>query len=140
MSVTISNRASALARLFAIALALCAASEDTSTAQEDQMRALEKQTQELMDAVSTGDSSVWDRYLDANVLYLSEDGVRKTKADLLREITPLPKGISGSITVASFDVRFYGNSRKIFLRSDQGRVVGFVDRREGRDVPWDRVE
>jgi hypothetical protein len=29
-------------------------------------------------------------------------------------------------------------SRKIFRRSTDGRVTGFVDRREGRDVPWTR--
>jgi hypothetical protein len=56
----------------------------------------------------------WDRYLDPRMLYLSEDGTRKSKADLLKEITPLPKGISGTIT-------------------------GFVDRREGRDIPWKRI-
>ena len=29
-------------------------------------------------------------------------------------------------------------SRKIFLRSVDGRVAGLVDRREGRDIPWTR--
>ena len=29
--------------------------------------------------------------------------------------------------------------RKIFLRDSAGRVVAFVDRREGRDVRWERV-
>jgi ketosteroid isomerase-like protein len=220
-------------------------------AQEDIARILKQQTQELFDAVTSGDARVWDRHLDANVIYLSEDGTRKTKADLLKEITPLPKGISGSIVVSAFEVRRHGDtvitthndlesenyfghalkaeyrttdtwirtaqgwklaasqvhaqlidppsialpalkldeyigtyrlnaditytirrtgdaltgersgrptqtlsaeasdvffvagqprSRKIFLRSADGRVTGFVDRREGRDVPWRREQ
>lgn len=232
-----------------LALALGAATAVTVRAQEDVARTLKQQTRELFDAVTAGDARVWDRYLDANVIYLSEDGVRKGKADLLKEITPLPQGISGSIVVSDFQVRLHGDtavtthndlesenyfghmlkaeyrstdtwirtpqgwtlaasqvhaqlidppaitlaaakldeyvgtyrlnaeitytvrrkgnvltgertgrsaqtlsaeatdvffvagqprSRKIFLRSADGRVTGFVDRREGRDVPWTR--
>jgi hypothetical protein len=174
---------------------------------EDVARMLERQTQELLNAVSAGNANVWDRYLDEGVIYLAEDGVRKTKADLLKEIAPLPKGISGSITVTAFEVRLHGDtavtthndleslaaarldeyvgvyrltseitytirrqgdeltgersgrssqvlsveavdvvfvagqprSRKIFLRAPDGRVTGFVDRREGRDIPWTRI-
>jgi hypothetical protein len=222
----------------------------TALAQEDVARVLKAQTQELMNAVSSGDARVWNRYLDASVLYLNEDGIRKTKADLLREIVPLPKGISGTITVSAFEVRLHGDtaiathddlenenyfghalkaeyrttdtwirtaqgwklvasqihaqlidppsirltsdrmdeyvgiyrlnhevtytirkqgdtltgersgrpsqtlnveapdvmfvsgqprSRKIFLRSSSGPIVGFVDRREGRDVMWNKI-
>jgi ketosteroid isomerase-like protein len=233
----------------AIAVALSALTASRMAAQEDVARILKQQTQELFDAVAVGDAHVWDRYLDANAIYLSEDGVRKTKADLLKEITPLPKGISGSIVVSAFEVRMHGDtavtthndlesenyfghalnaeyrstdtwvrtpqgwklvasqvhaqlidppvitlapakldeyvgtyrlnaeitytirrnssvltgertgrsaqtlnaeasdvffvagqprSRKIFLRAADGHVTGFVDRREGRDVPWTR--
>jgi hypothetical protein len=30
-------------------------------------------------------------------------------------------------------------SRKVFQRDAAGRITGFVDRREGRDIPWTRV-
>jgi len=30
-------------------------------------------------------------------------------------------------------------SRKIFQRDDQGRVTGFIERREGEDIPWKRM-
>ena len=218
--------------------------------QNDVARVIERQTQELLNAVSAGDARVWDRYLDEKVIYLAEDGTRKTKAALLKEITPLPKGISGSITVTAFEVRLHGDtviathndlesedyfghplkaeyrttdtwvrtaqgwklaasqvhaqlidppaiqlpatrldeyvgvyrlnaditytirrqgnsltgersgrpsqalsieaadvmfvagqprSRKVFLRGRDGRITGFVDRREGRDIPWSVV-
>jgi ketosteroid isomerase-like protein len=236
-------------RSFLVA-AIVAATGAQSFAQ-DIARVLESQTQELLNAVSAGDPRVWDRYLDANIVYLSEDGTRKSKADLLKEIAPLPKGISGTITVSAFQVRlhddtaitthndlesedYFGHSlkaeyrttdtwirtpqgwrlvasqvhaqlidppaiqlasarldeyvgvyrlndeitytvrrqgdtltgersgrpaqtlsveaadvmfvagqprsRKIFLRSPEGRVIGFVDRREGRDIAWKKAE
>src|SRR4030095_1677277 len=78
--------------------------------QEDVARVLERQTQELLDAVTAGDSRVWERYLDEQIIYLAEDGVRKTKADLLKELTPLPKGISGSIRVTAFQIRLHGDT------------------------------
>jgi len=230
--------------------ALTLASASALAQNNDLARVLEQQTQELLNAVSSGDARVWDRYLDANAIYLAEDGTRKTKAALLKEITPLPTGISGSISVTAFEVRLHGDtavtthndlesedyfghpikaeyrttdtwirtaqgwklvasqvhaqlidppalqlpsarldeyagvyrlnadikytirregsrlvgersgrpaqtlsveaadvmfvagqprSRKIFLRGADGRITGFVDRREGRDIPWTRV-
>jgi hypothetical protein len=62
------------------------------------------------------------------VLYLSEDGTRKSKTDLLKEITPLPKGISGTITVSNFEVRVHGDT-----------AIATYDRREGRDIPWKKA-
>lgn len=233
-----------------LVVALTLASARTRAQNNDVARVLEQQTQELLNAVSSGDARVWDRYLDANVIYLAEDGTRKTKAALLKEITPLPTGISGSISVTAFEVRVHGDTavtthndlesedyfghplraeyrttdtwirtpqgwklvasqvhaqlidppalqlpsttldeyagvyrlnadirytihregnrligersgrpaqtlsveaadvmfvagqprgRKIFVRGADGRITGFVDRREGRDIPWIRV-
>jgi ketosteroid isomerase-like protein len=230
--------------------ALTLASASALAQNNDVARVLEQQTQELLNAVSSGDAGVWDHYLDANAIYLAEDGTRKTKAALLKEITPLPTGISGSILVTAFEVRLHGDtavtthndlesedyfghplkaeyrttdtwirtpqgwklvasqvhaqlidppalqlpsarldeyagvyrlnadikytirkegsglvgersgrpaqtlsvegadvmfvagqprSRKIFLRGADGHITGFVDRREGRDIPWTRV-
>jgi hypothetical protein len=83
--------------VLAIALALLtpALTSAPLAQQEDIARVLERQTQELLNAVSAGNASVWDRYLDAKV---------------------------------------------IFLRAADGRVTGFVDRREGRDIPWVRLQ
>src|ERR1700677_5149629 len=55
------------------------------------------QMQEMADAVVLGDAAVWDKYLDANVIYAEEDDSYKGKAETLKELRPLPKGLGGTI-------------------------------------------
>ena len=57
------------------------------------------QMQEMSDAIASGDVAVWDKYIDANVIYAEEDDSYKGKANLLKEIVPLPKGLSGEIKI-----------------------------------------
>jgi hypothetical protein len=68
-----------------------------SPALADDRGIITTQMQELSDAISAGDRAVWDKYLDANVIYAEEDDTYKGKADALKEIVPLPKGLSGTI-------------------------------------------
>jgi Domain of unknown function (DUF4440) len=70
---------------------------------------LERQTQELMDAVTTGSADVWERYLDAAVSYTTEDGRLRNKREMVGDIRPLPKSISGSIVVTEFRAAIHGN-------------------------------
>jgi ketosteroid isomerase-like protein len=55
--------------------------------------------QEMSDAIASGNVAVWDKYLDPNVILAEEDDTYKGKADMLKEIVPLPKGLSGTIRV-----------------------------------------
>jgi ketosteroid isomerase-like protein len=55
--------------------------------------------QELSDAIASGDTAVWDKYLDASVIFAEEDDTFKGKSDMLSEIKPLPRGLSGTIKV-----------------------------------------
>ena len=57
------------------------------------------QMQELADALVPGDAAVWDKYLDPNVIYAEEDDSYKGKAATLKELTPLPKGLGGTIKI-----------------------------------------
>jgi hypothetical protein len=48
-----------------------------------------------------------------------------------------------TLTIEAADVMFLAGrprSRKIVFRGADGRVTGFVDRRESRDIPWTRVQ
>jgi ketosteroid isomerase-like protein len=55
--------------------------------------------QAMSDAIASGNVAVWDKYLDPNVIFAEEDDTCKGKADMLKEIVPLPKGLSGIIRV-----------------------------------------
>jgi ketosteroid isomerase-like protein len=70
---------------------------------------LRRQTQEMMDAITTGDASAWTRYVDPDVIYVSEGGVNETKASLVKQVEPLPAGISGTIKAEQFEIRFFGD-------------------------------
>jgi hypothetical protein len=55
--------------------------------------------QAMSDAIASGNAAVWDKYLDPNVIFAEENDTYKGKADMLKEIVPLPKGLSGVIRV-----------------------------------------
>ena len=70
---------------------------------------LKRQTQELLDAITTGSVAVWDRYLDKDAHYVDESGAVLTKKEMLEGLKPLPEGVSCTITVKDFDVALHGN-------------------------------
>lgn len=66
--------------------------------------------QQLSDAIAVGNVAVWDRYVDASAIYAEEDDSYKGKADMLKEIVPLPKGLSGEIKI---DLLSYHEDRDV---------------------------
>ena len=83
----------------------------TQTGSSDDVTALlQRQTQELMDAIATGDRAPWMRYLDDRVVYAAEDGATKSKDDLITEIRPFPKDIWGRIRVTQFRSTRHGDT------------------------------
>ena len=83
---------------------------------------LRRQTQELSDAVAPGDAKVWERYLDPDVIYVSEAGDLETKASLVPQIVPLPAGISGSITTEQFVIKLHGDTAIVKHVDDEHEV------------------
>jgi len=51
---------------------------------------------------------VWRRYLHDRLLHVDENGTVRGKAELLREIEPLPPGLVGRIAVEAFKAEFHG--------------------------------
>ncbi len=80
------------------------APEAQSTAAE-----LRVKTQELLDAVAPGRVEVWEKYLDPELVHIDENGVRRSRSELLKEIQPLPPGLVGSISIDRFVVRDFGD-------------------------------
>lgn len=64
-------------------------------------------TQALLDAVGTGDRTVWNRYLDDDIVHVDENGERRAKRELISQIAPLPEGLIGSITISTFEAHFW---------------------------------
>jgi Domain of unknown function (DUF4440) len=71
---------------------------------------LRRITQELMDAIAPGKADVWRRYLHEKVIHLDENGVVRNKAELLKELTPLPAGLVGRIAVDRYQVELHGDT------------------------------
>jgi hypothetical protein len=71
---------------------------------------LERQTQEMMDAIAAGDRAPWTRYVDDAVVYAAEDGATKSKAQLVEEIRLLPKEIWGKLRVTRFRTALHGKT------------------------------
>ena len=70
---------------------------------------LQKQTQELLDAITFGKPQVWEQYLDDAAIFCAEDGSVSTKAEMVKQIHPLPEGVSGIIKVTQFKSAVHGN-------------------------------
>lgn len=70
---------------------------------------LQRQTQELVDAIAHGSAATWDRYLDEGLRYVDENGTVLTKKDMVQGAKPLPRGVTGAIRVTAFDAVVHGN-------------------------------
>ncbi len=69
---------------------------------DDRDRALADVTalsQKLLDAIPSGDKTVWNEILAEDAVYSDEDGRILTKKEIVDELRPLPKGYSGFIKV-----------------------------------------
>ncbi len=71
-------------------------------------RMLRAQTQQMLDAIAPGDVAVWERWLDPAALYIDENDVVRTKAEMLKELQPLPKGLVGQLRIAEFRMALAG--------------------------------
>ncbi|HEY2069592.1 MAG TPA: DUF4440 domain-containing protein [Rhizomicrobium sp.] len=78
-----------------------------------------QQEQELSDAIAAGDVAVWDKYLDAGVIYAEEDDSYKGKAEMLKEIRPLPKGLGGTIKVELLSYHQDGDTAVALFRQNE---------------------
>ncbi len=83
---------------------------------------LKRQTQELVDAITHGDTAVWERYLDEKVRYVDESGTVMTKKQMVEGTKPLPEGVSGSIKVIDFDAAVHGNVAVATYVDDEDEV------------------
>jgi hypothetical protein len=94
--------------LLSLALLAAAPRQPTATAAAERDTAeIVKRAQTLFDGLAPGDVALWRDALTEDAVFIDEFGRRQTKAEMLREMRPLPAGFSGSIEVRHPNVHFY---------------------------------
>jgi hypothetical protein len=69
-----------------------------------------RNTQQLFDSVAAGDQAPWKKYFADDSIYFDEKGRSMDKTFLVNDVTPLPKGYSGSIKVVNAKSRIMGTT------------------------------
>lgn len=70
---------------------------------------MQRQTQELFDAIPPGSVTVWERYLDDRASYTDEAGTVLSKKQMMEQLKPFPKDITGNVKVTEFRVTLHGS-------------------------------
>jgi hypothetical protein len=102
-----------------LAMAVPSVGQPTSNSQEEIANLLHAKDQALMDAVTAGDPKLWDAALAPDVIYLDEAGELNSRADLLKQIQPLPAGVSGKITVNDYKLTLHDDTATAFFVDDE---------------------
>lgn len=101
-----------------VALPLVASGEDPMTQDE-----LVRRTQELFDAVVPGIQEPWKKYYADDCLFADEKGRQMDKAKLIADISPMPKGYSGTIKVVHPMSRIIGDTAILSYDTDETEDV-----------------
>ena len=84
---------------------------------------LVRRTQELFDAVASGNSRPWDGYFAPDSIYFDESGKSMDKRALLAQQTPLPDGYSGSIKLLNPQSRIFEDIAILSYDLDETETV-----------------
>ena len=108
-----------------IALLLCVGAPVTSPGENSTITEAElvRRTQELFDAVVPGDPTPWKKYYADDCLYHDEKGRSLKKAALVADITPLPKGYSGTIKLRNPESRITADTAVLSYDLDETETI-----------------
>ena len=84
---------------------------------------LMQHAQELFDAVAVGNQEPWKKYFADDCLFFDEKGRNFTKAELVADIRPLPKGYSGKITVGKPKSLIQGDTAVLSYDIDESETI-----------------
>jgi len=102
-----------------IGLAGCGASNRSVITHDELVR----RTQEIMDAVAPGNPEPWQKYFAEDGMYFDEKGRSMDKAALLKDVSPLPKGYSGTIKVLNAKSNILSQTAVMGYDLDETEVV-----------------
>jgi Domain of unknown function (DUF4440)/Domain of unknown function (DUF3471) len=84
---------------------------------------LVRRTQELYDAVASGDKGPWQKYFADDSTYSDEKGRTLDKTALVADISPLPDGYSGIIKVARPKSIVHGDTAVLSYDLDETETI-----------------
>lgn len=84
---------------------------------------LVSRTQELMDAVAPGNQEPWKKYFADDATYFDEKGRAMDKAALVKDVTPMPEGYSGTIGVKNAKSHIFPDTAILSYDLDETETV-----------------
>jgi hypothetical protein len=84
---------------------------------------LVRRTQELMDATALGDQTPWKKYFAEDSLIFDEKGHPMDKPALLKDLTPLPPGYSGTIKLVKAQSRIFADTAILSYDLDESETI-----------------
>jgi hypothetical protein len=103
---------------FSLAVTLACAA-DVPIMQDELVRC----TQELYDAVVSGNQAPWKKYFADDCIFAAEKGRIFAKPKLIADITPLPAGYSGTIKIENVQSRITGNTAILSYDADETETI-----------------
>jgi len=95
----------------------CAA--NTAITEEELVR----RTQELYDAVASGNQAPWEKYFADDCVFADEKGRVFDKSKLIADIKSLPAGYSGTIRIENAQSRIIGNTAILSYDADETETI-----------------
>jgi hypothetical protein len=84
---------------------------------------LVRRTQELYDAIVSGNQAPWKKYFADDCIFADEKGRVLDKPKLIADITPLPAGYSGTIKIENPQSRIIGNTAILSYDADETETI-----------------
>ena len=106
-----------LIKFLSAATLVCAA--DAPITQDELIR----RTQELYDALVSGNQAPWEKHFAEDCIFADEKGRIFDKPKLIADITPLPKGYSGTIKIENAQSRIIGNTAVLSYDADETETI-----------------
>lgn len=105
---TFSPSASMLRLILLLSTLLAVHASAAST--PDLVSQLTRQTQEMYDALVPGNQEPWKKYFADDCIFADEKGRLFSKTQLVKDVTPMPAGYSGSIKLENVQNRVFGDT------------------------------
>jgi hypothetical protein len=84
---------------------------------------LVRRTQELYDAIPSGDQAPWEKYFADDCIFNDEKGRTFDKTKLVADITALPAGYSGTIKLVNVESRIIGDTAVLSYDANETETV-----------------